>query len=133
MGRTHKTIEPTLSRKQQKAKDQAEAAKGGGLIRVSFTFDDKTHVQTHRLTQSEMDGQKALLRQHGPSAFSTATLQVSIWGAGQLGKHCVTEAFKDYARKHYREEEDVNRPTAQEVVDVLKLNMNKELGDETTK
>jgi len=124
---------PTPSTRQLKKQQRAELAKDGGLIRVSFSFDGKNHVQTHRLTQSEMDGQKALLRQHGPSAFSTATLQVSIWGAGQLGKHCVTEAFKDYARKHYDESQDVNRPTAQEVVDVLATNMNKELGDETTK
>jgi len=82
-----------------------EAAKNGGLIRVSFTFDGKEHAHSHRLTQAEMDEQQRLLRESGIDAFNTTILKVTIWGAARLGEHVVTEAFKDYARKHYKQTE----------------------------
>jgi len=118
----------TLSSKQLAKNKKIELAKNGGLIRVSFTFDGKEHVHTHRLTQQEMEKQQELLREFGVDAFSTAMLRVSIWGASRLGEHVVTEAFKDYARKHFKE------PSAEvidfkDIVDQIKEEQN---GDSTT-
>jgi hypothetical protein len=121
----------TLSARQLKRQQKEQFAKDGGLIRVSFSFDGKTHVQTHRLQQNEMDAQKAMLRQHGVGAFSSALLQVSIWGAGQLGRHCVEEAFKEYGRKHYREELDTQTITTVDVVEQLRLKYNGEAEGKT--
>jgi hypothetical protein len=104
----------TLSDRQQLKLKRSQAELNGGLIKVSFTFAGKEHVQTHRLSPAEMEEQRKLLREHGPDAFTTATLRMTIWGASKLGEHAVTEAFKDYARKHWTPPE--NPLTTQEVV-----------------
>lgn len=118
-GKSQKNVRdhrPTPSRKQQLLERHEEIAKNSGLIRMTFTFDGKEHVAIHRLTQSEMEEQQRLLREHGVKAFEAVLLQVSIWGAARLGEHVVTEAFKEYARKHYRD------PAAQEQIERIEHN-----------
>jgi len=92
-----------VSKKQEKAQRIAAAQRARkmientGLIRVSFCFDGKEFVQTHKLSEAEVALQKQYLESDGLDAFTTVTLRMAIWGAGKLGEHSVTEAFKEYA------------------------------------
>ena len=110
----------TLSQKDLTRLKKATNAKNGGLIRVSFTFDGIEYVKTHRLTQGEMNEQRQMLADHGINAFGTVLLRATIWGAARLGEHAVTEAFKDYARKHFREQV-IDQPEQPEQPEQLKL------------
>jgi hypothetical protein len=97
-----------VSKKQEKAQRIAalqharKIAANQGTIKVSFCFDGKEFVQTHKLSEAEVALQKQYLESDGLEAFSTVTLRMAIWGAGKLGEHSITEAFKEYARKTYK-------------------------------
>lgn len=112
------TKQPQLTKRQRRALDQAHHERNGGLIQVSFTFNGKKHMESHRLSASELAAQATMLKQHGLRALEeSSVVQMAVTSARLLGHHVVTEAFKEFIRENWSPTGD--EVTTQDVVEEL--------------
>jgi hypothetical protein len=73
-----------------------------GKIKVSFTFDGVTYVNTHQMTGQELKHMKDLCVEFGDDAADQMIWKVAIRGMGLVGENIMAKAGLAYVKKHYK-------------------------------